>query len=417
MKTKNYIWLLLLLSATFEAEAQTSADIKSGTKAVAAATTAAQQDILSNYLQIAAQGVTSSGSGLQLKLNWFSINSDPDKYDQRHYNKTYWERNGEFIGFYGTKSWQAGLTFNFLNLSDTTRTNYIAAYGAIQDQEISIVSTAIANLKLKVLPLVQTPLQQLVTSLYESGQPVNDLKMQIDAKLPGVLQDQNLYAQLVQVLQDSLNAGIAKHTAGNNIPPDLQKLVDQTSGILTNQAISTLVKQYGNGQLNGNPFSTIITSQQLDDLKKLLDDHVKNNPLISQTLVTSTWPEAYSNLQKKYEDLIKEVARKPLLTFGYLYNHQIGTGAPSHDFGLTFLKNFGKVNSAYIGQLKASLTDTLDSNDPAAKTGNLGRNIIAFQAGYNQVLFVYNKASMAEINGALEEDRATDGYIANHRDE
>jgi len=69
--------------------------------------------------------------------------------------------------------------------------------------------------------------------------------------------------------------------------------------------------------------------------------------------------------------------------------------------------SFGSAQSAHIGQLKASLTDTLGGGK------GFNRNIIALQAGYNQVLITQkNKTSLAEINGALEEDRATSGFIS-----
>jgi len=411
MKRKLYNLTIALLTISTMVKAQTGPEIKSGEQAATAASTGTQQDLLSNYLQVAAKSVTSSNSGLQLKLNWFSLNADPNKYQDINYNKTNWQRNGEFVGFAGVKSWQLGLNFNLLNLRDTSRAHYEKAYGSTQDEETTIISATVAGFKTQVLPAVQTPLKNLIKGLYLAGKPVTDLQAQIDAVLPGLLQNQPLAPQAVQSLQNDLNDAIAKQPGHNDLPSDLANSVSEVSGVLTTSAINALVDLYSAGKTN-NPFSSFITAPQLQIFQRSLDDQVKNNATLRQQLNATSLADADKKIKQKYDSLIKYVARQPLLTFGYLYNQQIGTGAPYHQAGLTYLMSFGSAQSTHIGQLNASLTDTLGSSDPTGKITNFDRNILAVQAGYNQVLIVQNKTSLAELNGALEEDKATSGYIA-----
>lgn len=411
MKRKLYTLTIALLALSALVKAQTGPEIKSGEQAATAASTGAQQDLLTNYLQVAAKSVTSSNSGLQLKLNWFSLNSDPNKYQDINYNKTNWQRNGQFVGFASVKSWQIGLNFNLLNLADTTRAHYEKSYGSTQDEETTIISATVARFKTQIAPAVQAPLKKLVKDLYLAGKQVTDLQAQIDAILPGLLQNQPLAPQAVQSLQNDLNDAIAKTPGRTDLPADLANSVSEVGGVLTTSAINTLVDLYSAGKTN-NPFISFITAAQLLAFQQSLDDQVKNNATLRQQLNPTSLADADQKIKLKYNSLIKYVARQPLLTFGYLYNQAIGTGAPYHQVGLNYLMSFGKASSTQIGQLTASLTDTLGSSDPTGKISNFNRNILAAQAGYNQVLYAPKNTSLAEINAGIEEDKATSGYVA-----
>src|ERR1700741_1943685 len=95
-----------------------------------------KEDVLANYIQLAANNLTSNGQTITLKLNWFGLNMTDSarKYNNANYQNTRWQRNGQFLlggGMDKTNhfnSVQAGVSYNVLNLADTTEFHYFNYY-------------------------------------------------------------------------------------------------------------------------------------------------------------------------------------------------------------------------------------------------------------------------------------------------
>lgn len=411
-KINLFIGCFLLMSGI--ATAQTVATLNQAAASESnKATPGNTEDVLSNYFQLAAKSITSSNSGVQVKLNWFALNMQPDKYASQKFKDSYWERNGEFVGFGGVNSWQGGLNYNVLNRRDTTLHNYSEAYIAYQPEEGKITRAAIHQFEPPVSAAVQQSLSKLVNTLFQAGQPVSDLKDKIKIAVPGLLQGLPSDGGYVDDIRQSLNDAIAAHlgaTAG--LPATVNSAIAYDVPFLVEEAFSALVKIHGDTKPVNNPFAAFISDQQVTAFNKFIDDGVKNSVILHQKLGANTLADVNQAIETKYRQLIQRVARQPLLTFGYLYSGGTGKMLNSHVGGLTYLQGIGKTGSQKIGQLKASLTDTLTSSDPTGVNRNFDRNIIALQAGYNQVLVYSSKMSLAELNIAFEEDRATQGYIS-----
>jgi len=401
MKREIYQLITAMLLVSFSAKAQNAQQVEQAAKSTANATTGAQQDILTDYLQVAAKSITSTGSGLQVKLNWFSLNTDPNRYANTNYDKSYWQRQGEFVGFAGTKSWQLGISYNVLNYRDTTMQLYKDAYLKYNKNESAITLSTISDFQAVILPNVSATLTGLINDAYTTGTPVTDLSKRIDGKLPGLTATSD--GSDIDFLQTTLDIAINQHAGAN--AAYLISAIDNVSKALVSDGLSAIIYNYGAGTLKPADFSGFITAAQINTLTNELDKKILNDPLLHTTLGASNLTQVEQAIQKNYEQQIAFVARQPLLTFGYLYNGITGTGNPYHQAGLTYLMSFGNVKSTHIGQLNASLTDTLGGS-------GFTRNIVALQAGYDQVLIVQNKTSLAELNAALEEDKATNGYIS-----
>jgi hypothetical protein len=401
MKRAIYQLISAMLLVSLSAKAQNAQQVEQAAKSTANVTTGAQQDVLTDYLQVAAKSITSNGTGLQVKLNWFSLNTDPNRYENTNYYSSYWQRQGELVGFAGTKSWQIGVNYNVLNYRDTTMALYKDAYYKYDKHESAITLSTNSKFQAVILPNISAALTGLVNDAYAIGTPVTDMSKRIDDKLPGLAGTSD--GSDIDFLQTTLNIAIKEHAGAN--AAYLVSAIDKVSKALATDGLSAIIFDYGAGKLKPTDFSGFITAAEIKNLTDDLNQKVFNDPLLHTTLCASTLIQVEQAIQKNYEQQIAFVARQPLLTFGYLYNGVTGTGNPYHQAGLTYLMSFGGAQSTHIGQLNASLTDTLGG-------AGFTRNIVALQAGYNQVLIVQNKTSLAEINAALEEDQATSGYIS-----
>jgi hypothetical protein len=386
------------------------------------ASTAASQDVLSNYLQVVAKNLTSDKSGFQLKLNWFALNPMDStlKYQNKNFIKSAWQRNGEFNFSGGLdksnkfNSFTAGLTYNFLNRRDISMHSYKEAYYSYFSEEGHIINDVTTYLKPIVAATIEHKMDSLMNKMLIAGQQVSDLKTVINNDFPGVLPGQSSDNAQVKRLQDQLNADIAdnklsRSTLSTALLTKIREFSEYEAVEAIGGPLNAYISSLGQKPLN---FPKFIASKQVDDVIKYIDDKVKNNAILHGSLEANTLIEVNKKVQDKYEQLIKYVSRQPLLTFGYLYTYGTGTTLSSHVGGFTYLQGIGSVNATKTGQFKASLTDTLSGNDPTGKIRNFGRNIVAFQAGYNQVLAMQKKVSVMEINAALEEDWATNGYVS-----
>ncbi|MDN5289043.1 MAG: hypothetical protein JWR38_5317 [Mucilaginibacter sp.] len=250
------------------------------------------------------------------------------------------------------------------------------------------------------------------TPLQHGGVSVTDLKEKLNSAIPGMLQEIKIDEDAVKLLQDQLNMDMAKHLRAGELSSEMLGLINQVADLEARKSINNPIND--NIRTSGKKelaFASFITPALKKSIVDFLDAQVKSNAVLNGQLKANNLVEANNKVIADYSQLLKYVGRQPLLTFGYLYTHGIGTVLSSHVGGLTFLQGFGKLRSDKIGQFKTSLTDTLSGNDPTGKVRNFQRNIIAFQAGYNQVLAVQKKLSIMELNVAAEGDWATNGYI------
>jgi hypothetical protein len=298
---------------------------KKALQAVAVASTGAKNDVLANYLQMAAKSVTSNSSGLQLKLNWFALNSDPHKYDEGKFESSRWQRNGEFIGLYGENSWQLGLNYNLLNLGDTTMYTYGSAYIDAQKEEIRIYHATSAKFDDLLGKNIHENMRLLMQKLVQEQKPVNDLKAQVNIMMPGLLQGNNSDSSMMQTLQNELNASIADKKASAG----LTALADSDAKYLVNELVNTLE----NKSLTVNPLPDLVSNAQFKEINDFINDEVKKSPLL---MGATTMAEANKIITAQYQRLVDYVAKRPILTFGYLYNHGKGPLVTSQEAGFTY---------------------------------------------------------------------------------
>ncbi|MFC0513784.1 hypothetical protein ACFFGT_06220 [Mucilaginibacter angelicae] len=422
MKTTCFKMTLIAVSFACTAAAQAPEAIRDkALKDGHAFNTGTFQDILTNYLQVAAKNITTDENGLQLKLNWFELNSMADKYSNVNFLRTAWQRNGEFIGALGAdkdfkvKSFQLGLNYNVLNRRDTAMAFYDKVFIKPFNEENKILLKAVARQRPTVVSLIEPKISDYIKGLYSTRNPVTAEKAKTDltAILPGLftgkpsdLQAMNYLLTLVTV---DINNG---RPFNDSVSVRIHVVTDHFANEIINGPINDYIHSLGKSPLKFNGY---VTDAQASDLMKFIDAEVRGNAFLHDSLKVSTLKDLNEKVLTDYTDLVNYVSRQPLLTFGYLYTHGKGTLLSSHVAGFNFLYGTGGWKAKNSGQLKASLTDTLNSNDPTGAVRNFKRNIIAVQAGYNQVLITSGTKSMAELSGAAELDKATSGFVVDDR--
>lgn len=418
MKTFLFILLACGLFSVSVSFAQTPQDdVQKAMKEGGKSATGALQDVLNNYLQIAAKNVTSVNSGVQLKLNWFALNGmdSAQKYSNVNFKHTAWQRNGEFLSFVGVDksnkftSLQGGFNYNFLNRRDTTMAFYTQAYLRPYQEEGLIIAAAVARSAPDVAAQLEPKLTAWLKVLYQSPAPI-DFKTQLDAAMPGMFQHLPSDAAMAKYLEDQLLKDQAVHQPmGTEMQQRIKNFVAYEAVEILSGPLNTYIRTLGKTAL---AYPAYVTPAQATALVQFIDQQVAQNTFLNGTLKATSLTTLNKKVLADYQALVRYVGRQPLLTFSYLFTYGKSTILSSHVTGFTFLYGTGSWDTQKIGQVKLSLTDTLNSDDPTGKMRNFKRNIIAFQAGYNQVLAMQKKVSVMEVNGALELDRATGGYIS-----
>ncbi|AYL96220.1 hypothetical protein HYN43_013365 [Mucilaginibacter celer] len=377
------------------------------------------QDVLTNYLQIAAKNITTNENGLQLKLNWFALNSNPHKYDNTKFDSTSWQRNGELVGSIGAdkdfsvKSFQIGANYNVLKRNDVARAKIDSLYVKPFYHESMILSEALG----RILPIVQQRVEPQILSylqsLYSSGNSVDTAKAKaaINNRVPGLIYDGRLNQQALNILLSQVDAEIKmKSPLSESVRKAdsifVRALISETIGAGLNEYFGS----YGKSPLK---FRALVTDDETISLGQFINARVAENPYLHDTLRVSTLLELNKKIFDDYNSVLHYIGRQPLATFGYLYTHGSGNILSSHVTSFNFVYGPGGINSKGYGQITASLSDTLSSNDRTGAIRNFKRNIIALKAGYNWSLLSDGTKSLVEFNALAELDRATgSSYIA-----
>ncbi|MFI5161207.1 MAG: hypothetical protein ACHQHN_08010 [Sphingobacteriales bacterium] len=411
----------------FETRAQTVSPqdsvkaVKQGEKS----SSAASQDVLTNYLQVLTQNLTSNADkGIQLKLNWFALNNKDSvhKYNNDYYRQTTWQRNGQFLFGGGIdknnkfNSVQAGFSYNLLNRRDIALTYYDKTYAAYFSRESVIIHLA----RLQFAPAIDSALRKkltiLISGLYQESvqnghAPVDSLKDKINAAITGLPLDDVVIAYDIKNVQLQLNADI-KNTAltGSTLTRALQRQIRALSANLAGTLFGAAVTAYVSG-MGKSPLSlgTFASPAQLKAITLYIDRQVADDSVL-QKLKPKNLSDLNTKILSAYDALVQYTAHKPLLTINYTYTYGTETVLSSHIASLQYVQGLTRLASPKTGELTASLSDTLSGNDPSGKVRNFGRDILALQAGYNKILALQKKVSVMEINAGAEEDIALSGY-------
>lgn len=375
------------------------------------------QDILSNYLQVAAQNLTSNNSNLQLKLTYFALNGmdSVHKYNNDNFLRTKWQRNLEFVTAVGVdknnkfNSAKGGFSYNFWNRRDAQSRYFTDTYLVPFNEEQGILNTALMQFRPQVEPNVKQSVVQVLQTLLMQHQSSNNLGQQLKAAIPGLFQEQASDATMAKYLEDQFNIEINQQTFSAEMNSRIDQFVRYETDEIITVPLNTYVHGLGKEPMNTSPF---LPTALVTQIKTFIDQQVAANAILSTTFKAKTLIDLNNKVLANYQAMVSYIGRQPLLTFNYLYSYGKGTLLSTHEFGVTYLQGTGRFQTQKLGQIKASLTDTVTSDDPTGAQRNFKRNIVAFQAGYNQVLAVQKKVSVMEIYGALEQDWSTSGYIS-----
>jgi hypothetical protein len=380
------------------------------------------QDILSNYIQVAAKNLTSTNSSLQLKLNWFALNGKDsvDKYKAQYFKDSWWQRNGEFVFSGGVdksnqlNSWQAGLNYNVLNRRDTDMHHYTIAYADAYIEETTIINATRDHFKVQVNAGLEQRLSSLMSGFFKDAKKLPDMQDRLDKGIPGMFHGGTDDQKIATLLETQLEADLLINPSGSAVlSTKMTETIKSVAEYEGDDGLNIAINNYVNSQTKSLVFPSYVTAAQAMAIGAYLDEQVKTNAILHGKLGANSLADANKIVFRNYHQLVQYVSQQSLLTISYLYTNGTGSVLNSHVGGLTYLKGLGNFRSLKTGQLKASLTDTLTGTDPTGKVRNFGRNVIALQAGYNQVLATQQKKSILELNLAGEADWATSGYIVN----
>ncbi|SHN07453.1 hypothetical protein [Mucilaginibacter sp. OK098] len=397
--------ITLLLNNTFLLAQSQTFNLVSAEADINKGKTGNKEDLLTKYLQIAANNLTSNNKNLTLKLNWFALNNmdSAKKYDDANYLRSRWQRNGQFIFAGGMdkdskfNSIQAGFNYNLLNLRDTTEFHYFNYYGKALKEIGIIKGKEMKNFISPITASLKVQLDKIIKDQYQKKE--NDqLKAEIYSAIKSFPNHPTI-DELIKVAQKNLNTCIAESDAMgiSNLSANLS---DFTANLMLDKALNMYTLSFGKQSI---AFDFFVDAELIKKIVTAIDTDIQNDQLLQNEYKAVSLTDADKKIQKQYRDLVDYVTRQPILTFGYNYTYGTGSVKPSHVLGLQGLWGLNKIGSKKTNELSISLSDTI-TNIQSAQITSVNRNIGAFQAGINTVLLMNNKISLMELNMAVEND-------------
>lgn len=411
---------LLFLAIGAAAQSQT-VDLTKAAVAGNKNASGAKQDVLANYLQVAANNLSSNNKGVSLKLNWFALNlmDSVHKYNDKNYLRTAWQRNGQFMFAGGIdnnnkfNSFGAGLNYNLVNRRDAALADFSSVYQQAYTEIAAIEKTSRIKYKGNIEKAVKSKLAAIILELYtqsitKPGQPIDSLREMVAKKMGAFPADDGKQdAGMVLKLQTTLNFAITnKDTIGLGHAGDAwgQYLADQMLGQVMNSYVNSNEKKT-------TLFAPYLDKNTAEQMFNGMDTLVKHNAYLQNPKLKARGiADAYQKVQQEYDAMVKYVALQPLFTAGYNYTYGSGTVFSSHIASLQYVESFTADSGRKTYDFTSSLSDTLTSQLPGRGQA-LNRNIGALQAGLNAVLLTQNKKSLVELTIGLEDDVVFSGVM------
>jgi hypothetical protein len=368
-------------------------------------TTGNKEDVLTNYIQLAANNLTSSGQNVTLKLNWFSINmtDSATKYKNVNYMNTCWQRNGQFqLGGGMDKnnkfnSFQLGLSYNVLNLADTTLFHYFKYYDKALLEIGELKSREAEKFKPQVAAAAESALDKIVLDEF-TKKVQGRLKADIYASIKSFPQDKNTEA-LIQAEQMKLNHAIAGDSR-DDLKGLCHLLADYAASSMLDQSLNKYTTSFGKQSISFDVFVDAALIKQIIDA---IDQDVKTDQLLQQEYKAKSLTDVDTKITTQYKNLVSYVARQPVLTANLNGSYGTGTSLPYIGGGFSGVWGLNKLGSKKTNQLTASLSDTLTQN-ASGSVKSLNRDLGAAQAGINTVLVMDKSVSVMELNVGVEDD-------------
>jgi hypothetical protein len=363
-----------------------------------------KEDVLANYIQLAANNLTSSGQNVTLKINWFALNmaDSATKYNDKNYMNTRWQRNGQFQLSGGMdknnkfNSLQAGVSYNVLNLADTTVFHYFSYYdkALLEIGELKIREAA--NFRPQVAAAIKGALDKVVLDEFTKKEK-DRLKADIYGSIKSFPQDKNTDA-LIKAEQSKMDEAISagKQAALKDL---CNQLADYAASSMLDQALNKYTTSFGKQSVS---FDVYVDAALIKQITDAIDTDIKADKLLQQEYKANSLTDVDTKITTQYENLVSYVARQPVITANINGNYGTGTSLPYIAGGFSGIWGLNKLGSQKKNQLTASLSDTLTQNSTALKS--LNRNLGAAQAGINTVLVMDKKVSVMELNVGIEDD-------------
>ncbi|WP_025146542.1 hypothetical protein [Pedobacter jeongneungensis] len=390
-----------------------------------------RQQILTNYLQGVAKNLTSNEKEILLKANLFAL--DPmdsvSKYKSENYLKKSFQRNTQLLIGGGVdkntkiNSFTIGLSYNLLNKRDPSNVNVYQEL--LSKPDYDQLSRKLMAINFRVLEQYKknkwNAIAQQLNKIAADAKGRNDvlnLKQDILDLLPSQLRDgvgdalpfQNSY----KMFEDSVS-----HSLKNPGQPPKAGNVTLFAEFLMSEYFATPLASSLRSYLSeaqkedGKPKNTsaAVSDSEFNKVIGQINDELAKNTTSGGGITVES---AYQQVRKIYDDRIKSIQSRPLLTLGYNYKYTPDAISHQHIPVLDFLLGFGK-NGRKNNELVISLSDTLGT-DTISVNKSIGRNVTNLNIGINRILFKDKSlASLLELKFALEERLIWSGRLSSEK--
>lgn len=368
-------------------------------------TTGNKEDLLTNYIQVAANNLTSNSQNVTLKLNWFALNftDSAKKYIDSNYQRTRWQRNGQFTLGGGMdnnsrfNSIQAGVSYNVLNLRDTTEFHYFNYYNKALDRIAAIRKNETKNFIPQVAAELKKTIDELLLDEFQKKEK-DKIKFDIYSAIKSFPADGNTIF-LIKKCQDALNDEI---TTGKNVTAltGSDSLAKYAASFMVDAALNKYITSFGKQSIS---FDAYVDASLIKKMTDVIDQDVKNDNLLQQEYQATSLIDIDQKIENKYKELVSYVGRQPLVTAELNGNYGTGVLVSSIGAGFSGIWGINKLGTKKTNQLTASLSDTLTQNS-TDKLRSFNRDLAAAIGGLNTVLVMDKDVSVMELNIGIEDD-------------
>lgn len=384
-----------------------------------------RQQILTTGFQALGKNLTSDDKGLELRTSFFSLlfQDSLKKFRSNNYLKHSALRNINFIIGGGIdksskiNAFSVGLSYNLLNLRDPSEVSLDNKLKGDKDYQarsrkleaaLAKVSNNYKDQQIKFLEGKLTAFAKASTKLKDTA----GLWEKVTKLLPDGLVDKIWKDPKILVMYKAFADAVGSHSIDRAF--DITKYLDKDQETVFFKFAGFLTSNFFADQM-GEAIRTfsVEASKPKGNLKntnKNLRDadynafiSELNKEIADPQLNIKTAAEVYRKQQEDYDEQIRKIIQRPLLTLGYVYKYNSFGVFHQHIPSLAFLQGLsGGAKKPW--ELTLTLSDTIGTNLKDNR-GGLGRQVGNIELGLNKVLFKgSDDVSLLEMKLSAEEN-------------
>ena len=365
----------IAMSPAAIAQTQPSVDSKQLFTQADNAKSMTRQSVLANFLQAAANNLSSTTKNAQLKASLFALDGTDSvtKYSSQYYLGHTWERHTQVIlggGLDASSNFNAislGGSYDFLHKNDASEADlYDRKMKPLWDAIVNMEADALQDIhnedSTDILNRITAQMALAVTAKTSANLAHNILHTLVTNQTrDSILKHDSTFLTEFQPVQDEVNSAIKNNTSVAGNSQDDQYLASYIAAQymetpLTYQFLAYLYSIMQNGKAPSTPAA--VNPELFSEYTQALNKQIALHPNLypGKDLV-----EVYSYIETQYKLTLARIKLRPSLSLGYTYTYNENNVQNQHAPYLSFLWGFGNPNKPWELTIQAGdsvVTDT-----------------------------------------------------------